>query len=111
MRVHQNTWGRVSQVQKLGHKRYVVACAWQGMENSLEMLVGAQLNLPKSTAHAWRFSHPNAEADDSDIFGDVTDVLLMYIKGGYKSECTQDLGFFLVGLVNLLVFSFGLFPG
>ena len=38
-------------------------------------------------------------------FGDVTDILLMYIEGGYKSEHAQDLGFFLVCSVIL----FGLF--
>ena len=28
------------------------------------------------------------------LFGDVTDVLLMYIKGGYKSKCAWDQFFF-----------------
>ena len=30
MRAHQNTWGRVSQAQKMGYRKYIVVCAWLG---------------------------------------------------------------------------------
>ena len=42
----------MSQPKKLGYERYVVACAWQGMGNRLGMLVGVQVSLPDSAAHA-----------------------------------------------------------
>ena len=47
---------------------------------------------------------------ESSPFGDITDILFMYIKGRCKSKCTWDLGF--VGFfIPFSVFSFGLFPG
>ena len=93
MQVQQNTWGRVSQVLKLGYERYVAVCVWWGMGNRLGILADEQVSLPDSTAHVQRFS-PNKMQKQMTVmsFDDITDVLLTYIEGRYKSKHAQDLG-------------------
>ena len=53
-------------------------------------------------------SHPMQKQMTVTSFGDVTDVLLMYIKVGYKREHAQDPGSFLVG--SVILFSLFLWP-
>ena len=77
MRMHQNTQGRVSQVLRLGCKRYVVVHAWWGMGNRSGMLADVQGSLLDSTAHVQRFFPPKMQKQMTVMsFDDVTDILL-----------------------------------
>ena len=58
MSAHHNTWGRVSMVQKLGYKRYVVVCVWQGKGNMVGTLADVQVSWHDSTVHMQRFFPP-----------------------------------------------------
>ena len=51
MKAHQNTWGRVSQVLKLGYERYIVVHVWWGMGNGSGMPVDVQASWHDSTAY------------------------------------------------------------
>ena len=51
MRVNQNTWGRVSQVQKLGYGRHIVVCVWLGKGHRSGMLEDVQASWGDSTVH------------------------------------------------------------
>ena len=62
MRAHWNTWGRVSQVQKLGYRKYVMVHAWQGTGNGLGMLADVQVSPHKLTAHVWRLFPPECRS-------------------------------------------------
>ena len=73
------------------------------------MPADAQAGQNNSTAHAQKFFPPKMLKQMTVMsFGDVTDIILMYIGVGIK-EAHMRLGAFLV-LVLGLVKLFGLFP-
>ena len=79
----------MSQVQKLGYKRSIVAHAWWAKGNRSGMLADVQASQHNSTAHVQRFFPPKMQKQMTVMsFDDVTDILLMYIGGGYKRKCT-----------------------
>ena len=59
---HWNTWGRVSQVQKLGYERYIALHTWQGEGNRSGMPADAQVSLHDLTAHVQRFFPPKCRS-------------------------------------------------
>ena len=67
MRAYQNTWGRVSQVLRLGYERYVAVHAWHGMGNGSRMPADVQASMLDLTACTKVFPTQNAEADDGDV--------------------------------------------
>ena len=93
MRAHQNTWGRVSQVLKLGYRRYRMVHVWWGKGDRSGMLADVQASWHDSTVHVQRFFPPKVQKQVIvTLFDDVTDILLMYIGGWNKRKHAQDLG-------------------
>ena len=94
--------GGVSQVLKLGYERHVMVYAWWGIGNRLGMPVDVQV--------LEGFSHPNVEADDSDIIWWHHWCPSYVYWGRYKRKHTQDWGVQSFILSVFLFGSFGLFP-
>ena len=67
MRVHQNTWGRVSQAQKRDLERDEEVRAFVAFGVPVWMLVDAQMNHRSSNVHAQWFSCWKIQADDHDV--------------------------------------------
>ena len=84
----------MSQAQKLGYNRSVAAGVWWGKGNRTQMLADAQASWHDSTVHLQRFFPPKMQKQTTvKSFDDVTDVLLMYIRGRYKKEtCMRPRG-------------------
>ena len=69
MRMHQNTWGRVSQAQKLGYRIQQDSSCVAARVGRVGMPKDVQAGQHYSTVHAQGFSCLKREADDHDIIG------------------------------------------
>ena len=62
MRVHQNTWGRVSQAKKLGCGIHIMVHVWLIEGNRLGMLADVQASQHGSTVHVQRLFPPKGRS-------------------------------------------------